>query len=405
MVLAVISFTVGTAVAQDDPWGGGSSNDDPWGGGGDSGGSSDPWGGGDSGGSSDDGWGTPSGGSDDGWGTPSGGSDDGWGTPSGGSDDGWGTPSGGSDDGWGTPSGGSSGGDSWGGSSGGGDSWGGSSGGSTAGGGAAGGGWQPPPALSDEELSSTAPPLVRDGIYDKLAIKERKILKYDDIREADVLWSKRIWRVIDTREKMNQTFAYPEQPFVEILLDIMTAKDSINLFTSDRFNVAVTPEEVQARLGSVEEITVRDPVTGAETTKKVSNDFNAETVTKIRIKEDWVFDEESSQMYVRILGIAPIQSIYDDNDNYRGDAPMFWIYYPEIREQLSRYEVFNPHNDAQRMSWEDLFEMRYFDSYIFKESNVRDLRIADYTEGVDALLESERVKSSIFTYEHDLWSY
>src|SRR5438105_15346880 len=36
----------------------------------------------------------------------------------------------------------------------------------------------------------------------------RKI-EYDYLRQANVTWEKRIWRTIDTREKLNQTLMYP----------------------------------------------------------------------------------------------------------------------------------------------------------------------------------------------------
>jgi gliding motility associated protien GldN len=85
---------------------------------------------------------------------------------------------------------------------------------------------------------------------------------------------------------------------------------------------------------------------------------------------------------------------------------LFWVYYPEIRYYLSKQEVFNPNNDAQRISFDDLFTQRRFSSYIFKISNVYDDRaIREYNTGMDAMFEAERIKNWLFEYEHDLWEY
>ena len=47
-----------------------------------------------------------------------------------------------------------------------------------------------------------------------------------------------------------------------------------------------------------------------------------------------------------------------------------------------------------------------FSSYIVQESNAYNNRtIADYTVGLESLLEAERIKESIFNYEQDLWEY
>ena len=88
-----------------------------------------------------------------------------------------------------------------------------------------------------------------------------------------------------------------------------------------------------------------------------------------------------------------------------GYGAMYWIYYPDLRPILARYEVFNPKNDAVRLSWEDVFEARLFTSFITYESNVHDRFVAAYATGVDALLESDRIKQEMFEFEHDLWTY
>ena len=73
---------------------------------------------------------------------------------------------------------------------------------------------------------------------------------------------------------------------------------------------------------------------------------------------------------------------------------LFWLYYPEWREILATYDAFNPINDAQRRSYEDLFEKRFFSSYIIKESNVYDRPISAYAKGLDALAESSASRKS-----------
>jgi len=247
----------------------------------------------------------------------------------------------------------------------------------------------------------------RDAAYDRITLDERQIIPYDHIREADVFWSKRIWRVVDTREKMNLCFKYPKQYLVNILRD-HAIEGSITVYDAidDQFTKPMTPEEV-AKIGVGEADTIRviDPVTLEEKVEVTKPEFDPQKVTKFRIKEDWIFDEETSTMVVRIIGIAPIMEEYNSDGSYRGDKPLFWAYYPELRPVLAKYQVFNTQNDAATTSWEDIFEMRFFSSYIYKESNVHDRRVQDYATGVDALIESDNIKNKIFVFEHDLWSY
>lgn len=245
-----------------------------------------------------------------------------------------------------------------------------------------------------------------DDITEKTNVMEKRILPYDHIREADIFWEKRIWRVIDVREKMNLPFAYPERPLFTILMDA-AMDNEIKVYSTedDKFSARLEPGEVATMGATVDTVITFDPETYEEQIQIVRNELNPEDVKRFRLKEIWFFDEETSTMQVRILGIAPLIDVKDDNGNFKYEKPMFWVYYPDARSVLARELVFNPGNDSSPNSWEDLFEMRYFSSYIYKESNVYDRKLQDYLSGVDILLEADKVKQEIFNFEHDLWSY
>jgi len=247
---------------------------------------------------------------------------------------------------------------------------------------------------------------VRDDIVDRNILQDRQILEYQPLREADIFWEKRIWRVVDFREKMNQPFAYPEAPFFNILKDAALQGD-ITLYSTedDKFSFPLNELDLENILFKTDTIRVFNPETYVEEIKVVKNELNWEDVKRIRIKEQWFFDENTATLQVRILGIAPLIDDTDDNGNFRYEKPLFWVYYPEVRPVLARKKVFNSLNDAALTSWDDLFERRFFASYIFKQSNVRDERLQSVYSGVDLLLEADKIKQEIFNFEHDLWSY
>jgi hypothetical protein len=60
------------------------------------------------------------------------------------------------------------------------------------------------------------------------------------------------------------------------------------------------------------------------------------------------------------------------------------------------------------MSWEELFESRFFSSSIVKSTieNSYDQYIRQYiNDPILRLLEGEAMKEKIFNYEQNLWSY
>ncbi|HVI43593.1 MAG TPA: gliding motility protein GldN [Chitinophaga sp.] len=274
---------------------------------------------------------------------------------------------------------------------------------------------QRPDGLSAPIVDTPRKSLRIDGVVERNLTRERTPIPYDYIREDDRFWEKRIWQVIDVREKINLPFQYNvedesgvNQLFINILLTAIKNKE-VEAFSAidDRFTTIMPYADILNKI-SGEERTVRsiDPVTGEEKMVTTRDDFDPRTIKQYKIKEVWVFDKEASALKVRILGIAPMVSRMNEDGSVRASIPLFWVYYPDLRPTLAKFDVYNQNNDAATMSWEDLFEMRFFGSYVVKENNAYNREIKDYIkDGTMRLLEGQSIKDRIFNKEQDLWQY
>lgn len=269
-------------------------------------------------------------------------------------------------------------------------------------------------ALSAEAQTQT----VLDGAYVKETNLTKRVVPYPALREADVMYVRRIWQDIDLRQKINQMFYFPVDPIedrknlFDVIRYALEVEGSLTAYGTgpagddDEFRYPYTGTQVDSVLNPTVIIPQFDPVTGEVIgSMEAQTTLNSQDIVRYRLKEDWVWDRQRSQRHVRIIGMAPIIEKKDDEGNSQGLAPLFWLYYPECRYVFANAECYNYENDAQRRTFEEIFQKRYFSSYIVKETNVFDRSIADYAQGLDALLESERIKDELFTIEHDLWHY
>jgi gliding motility associated protien GldN len=301
---------------------------------------------------------------------------------------------------------------------------------------------------------------VIDGIYIKEHVPTKRMIAYEDVREADVIWNRKVWSYIDLREKINHSLYYPFDRYQDSVwirnasrwslwtvikhnilnenLTIFEPKNPFDVFgvgekDGDQFKYPLKPQagmnlqtdqnyksSVDGYLNVLGNGTYETPkgVNGEDsvTYDAAGNEITAppvfvqekspilsEHIVQYRLKEEWFFDKERSVLDKRILGLAPV--IYDQTKEGGKYVELFWLYFPECRLIFNNYFVYNEANDAQWMSFDDLFWKRRFNAVMYKESNVYDRTIDSYKNGVDALHEAERIKEEIRTIEHDVWNF
>lgn len=282
-------------------------------------------------------------------------------------------------------------------------------------------------------------PYKMNNVYEKTQHQQRKKVELSHLREADVMWSRKIWREIDLRQPINFPLYYPQER------DKKETVDRDNLFTvlykaatnqgefsirafdasfDDEFQRELSLEELKQMIEGEEVYQIQKDMFGdplydedGQPVYKIDengqqafimeNALNQSDIKKWRIKEQWFFDKQRSVLDVRIIGIMPIANERDEENKLTGGTrPICWFYFPECREVLKNNQAFNlVKNEGENKTFEDIFQKRMFSSVIIKEGNVYDRQINQYMMGLDALLEAENIKAEIFNFEHDLWEY
>jgi len=251
-----------------------------------------------------------------------------------------------------------------------------------------------------------------DGLFATEEMYEKEPIPNPSIRRADVMWKKRVWREIDFRQKFNQKFYFPIDPqqnwksFIVTVLDALKEGEftAYDISNTDELLVPLTYNEIVARETFEDHRVMRRPYPPYEEYDTIIyTEFDPTKVMRLRIKEDWYFDRQRSQMMVRIQALCPV--MIKERNGEEITLPLFWVSYPEARNVFAHSLVFNDYNSAMRLSYDEIFWKRLFNSYIYKEENVYDRRISQYSTGVDALLEAERIKIEMQSFEEDLWEY
>lgn len=273
-------------------------------------------------------------------------------------------------------------------------------------------------------------PVLGPRAWKKENVGQKDAVELTHIREADVMWSTRVYRTIDLRQKQNLPLYFPmdssshgKRSLIQIIYDEFVANydpSKVRIYEDVELRNEYSAQEVMTILTPGDSTkNVRANCDEYDTLVRKRFDDLKPEIVRVNLMEDWFFDKQRSVLDVRILALGievPNYAIFEDLDQTcqvvifkgwtkRDETKPVWFYFPQLRPTFADLECYKRQNDATRLSYDDIFVQRIFDSYITKEENVYNRAIKDYTSGLDALLEAERIKLEIFNFEQELWEY
>lgn len=257
-----------------------------------------------------------------------------------------------------------------------------------------------------------------------------KPLPYGYVHDRDVLMGKAIWEIIDVDERINFPLYYPvDTAFVgkerrslfDVLVKNIKNGKITEVYADDYFNTKRTLKDMSSSFTYIDTTDAgKDEMNNYyddyKSGKKVLDqqyinkiDLTAQDISGYKIKGYWYFDKRQGELKYRLLGICPVTPEARDIGKENADViDLFWVYFPSIRDVLHENKAFNDKNSAMPITFDHLLNSRRFNGVIYKEENVYgDREIQQYMKdnAQMQLLESERIKEKIRSFESDMWNY
>jgi gliding motility associated protien GldN len=267
----------------------------------------------------------------------------------------------------------------------------------------------------------------QDGYIFNNVTEADTVVPYAKVNREDVVYTKRVWREIDLRDRGNEILASPKVNLIGIIYDAIN-NGELDLYPSNVEDWSVDPlsakkgNNPKATSSSIADTAFLGVNPSTNEVNRANNEFFVASFVALRIKEDWILDIKRGIFEPRIIGVAPVRidvkQAVDNNGNpvsdpvtgkVRADTVKFlagWINFEDLREILVKHKISNNQNDNSGINFDDVFVRRLFYSNITKVSNSADNRIEDILfNSKDRLIESERYKKAMADFEQGLWEY
>lgn len=279
-------------------------------------------------------------------------------------------------------------------------------------------------------LNSKTPDEIGKKTPAQLISDNDKPLPYGYVHDRDVLMGKTIWEFIDIDERINFPLYYPiDTAFVgkerrslfDVLVKNIKNGKITEVYVDDYFNTKKTFKDMESSFTYIDTIDAgKDEINNYyddyKSGKKVldpqyinKKELDASYISGYKIKGYWYFDKRQGELKYRLLALCPVTPEAREAGNDNADViDLFWVYFPAVRDILHESKAFNDKNSAMPITFDHLLNSRRFNGEIYKEENVYgDREIQQYMKdnSQNQLLESERVKEKIRSFESDMWNY
>lgn len=274
-------------------------------------------------------------------------------------------------------------------------------------------------------LSAKSPQEIGVRTEAQIATDNDEPLEYGYVDDRDIMYSKMTWEKVILDERVNFPLYYPvdtnnigsnRRSLYDVLNKAIKEGEIENVYDDSYFTAKRSLKDLDDITRKVDTLDIGYDQLNADgfvdpeyITTRVIASYD---VSAYLIKGLWYFDKRQGELKYRLLGIAPaaadVNFIDSDDEANKEPNPLYWVFFPDVRNILHQAKAFNNKNSAVPFSFDHLLNARRFNGYVYKEENVYGDRTVDEYINDNALmqlLESDRIKEKIRNFEMDMWSY
>jgi len=257
------------------------------------------------------------------------------------------------------------------------------------------------------------------------AIDNDQPLEYGYVDDRDIMYSKMTWEKVILDERVNFPLYYPvdtnnigsnRRSLYDVLTKAIKLGEIENVYDDSYFTAKRSLKDLDDITRKVDTLDIGYDQLNADGFVDpeyiTEREIASYDVSAYLIKGLWYFDKRQGELKYRLLGIAPaaadVNFIDSDDEANKEPNPLYWVFFPDVRDILHEAKAFNNKNSAVPFSFDHLLNARRFNGYVYKEENVYGDRTVDEYINDNALmqlLESDRIKEKIRNFELDMWSY
>lgn len=159
-------------------------------------------------------------------------------------------------------------------------------------------------------------------------------------------------------EQKNNVQLFEDEQNIFTVITNIVRQNNIEVYSTDKISKLLTKNEYQTKaLGKVDSVTVIDPETYEEVVKVVLTGINHDNFKSFRIADKTI--KKNGEKIIRKC-IAPIESVYDNNGNLRGERTSFYVALQDLKPHLKKHKLNKPVPSKNIFTWQDVLEKEHF---------------------------------------------
>lgn len=265
----------------------------------------------------------------------------------------------------------------------------------------------------------------------------------EPIARYEHLFKRRVWRVIDLKEKQNKGFFARGGEITGFLLDAIQSGEISDLYVNDSLTTKMSKDEFMSKLVYQEGLQIDEWQAGVEYYEGDQVKYNGKVysaifdeitsvpsespddweetpgvgdailflprqISLLMLMEDVIFDKRRSRLYHKPQSL---QLIIPGSETLDGvQLPLVVLKYKDLHKLFKAHPEsaiwINRYNSAENKNFADAFDLRLFRASLFKFENPDDDPIVDmYKNRMEAVMASEWWEMQLMEKEHNLWEY